>query len=275
MEPEYLQITLPNICGLIVNGTTVTYVEGSPTAKIFTPPGYSAFEEFEEKTDAALRAIEIDPNYSTDGILGFLVLDPTNLSPGAQEISVGANITLNSEYECTDPTATITYSWSGPTGNLGVTASSLTFDNVTDAYAGIYTCVVTASNPLNQSGTVSNSFTFTVIPAPEPSGVLNTGRSGASPQDLAPSYFPSLSNLPAGVTEAQLELYIPGTDTVIPYNDKLPLPFRFDSSGDCFNPGDYRTVIRIAATSEVLATVYPVAGPNKDIFWLYNPVVPS
>jgi hypothetical protein len=134
---------------------------------------------------------------------------------------------------------------------------------------------VLASNALGQTGFASDGFTLAINPAPEPSGVLNAGRSGAGPQDLAPSYFPSLSNMPAGVTEADLELYIPGTNTVIPYNNSLPAPFKFDSMGNCYNPGDYRTVIRVAETGAVLATVTPVEGPNKDIFWLYNPVVPA
>jgi hypothetical protein len=107
------------------------------------------------------------------------------------------------------------------------------------------------------------------------SGIINTSRGGASDEDLSPSYFTDLQGLPPGVGEPELEIYIPGTDTVIPYNASLPDPYKFDSMGDCYNVGDYRTVIRIAATSQVLATVTPGLEPNEDIEWTYNPVIPS
>jgi hypothetical protein len=258
-------------------GSNPVYVSGGPSADIYPGAGYTGFEEFVTPAEAAARAVEINPAYDTSLILGSLTLDPVNVSDPLETAYIGANLTLDCEYECTDPSATVTYSWSGPTGDLGVGGSSLILDNVSEAYSGIYMCTVIATNSLNQSGASGNQFliTITPAPAPQPSGVLNTGRSGAGPQDLAPSYFPSLSNMPAGVTEADLELYIPGTNTVIPYNNSLPAPFKFDSMGNCYNPGDYRTVIRVAETGAVLATVYPVAGPNKDIFWLYNPVVPA
>jgi hypothetical protein len=267
-------ITSPNTCGLSVIGTDIVYV-GFAGAVTFAPDTAS-FSEYLTPEDAAAAAIAINPAYDLNIIFGPLELVPVTVSDSTQAAYAGDSLTLTCEYECTDPAATVTYQWlRGETEIPGATESSLSLDNLSEVYAGTYNCQVSASNPTGQTGSASDAFTLTVNPAPEPSGVLNTGRSGLGPQDLAPSYFPSLSNLPAGVTEAQLELYIPGTDTVIPYDAGLPAPFKFDSSGNCFNPGDYRTVIRIAATSAVLATVYPVAGPNKDIFWLFNPVVPS
>jgi hypothetical protein len=226
--------------------------------------------------DAVEEALVIDPSYNTTSVLGPLEFTPVNVSDPQESATPGSAVVLNSEYSCSDPTATISYQWSFNGSDIpGSTESSLSLDNASEAYAGTYECVVSAANSLNQNGSVTTGITLTVNPAPEPSGVINTGRSGDGPQDLAPSYFASLSNMPAGVTEPQLELYIPGTDTVIPYNAELPLPYRFDSMGNCFNVGDYRTVIRVAATGDVLATVYPPEGANKDIFWLYNPVVPS
>jgi hypothetical protein len=264
----------PNICAFVTDGTNVIYAAGEGV-KFYTQTGNS-FQEFTTVEDAAQAALVIDPSYDTSGILGPLDLTPVNVTESPITAINGSEVAIDCEYECSDPAATVTYQWSlNGTEIPGAQESTLDLSNVSEAYAGDYTCTVSATNAQGQTGTATGTFTLTVIPAPKPSGVINTGRSGAGPQDLAPSYFPSLSNMPAGVTEADLELYIPGTNTVIPYSNSLPAPFKFDSMGNCYNPGDYRTVIRVAATGAVLATVYPVAGPNKDIFWLYNPVVPS
>jgi hypothetical protein len=91
---------------------------------------------------------------------------------------------------------------------------------------------------------------------------------------MTPAYFTDLTNMPPGVGEPELEIYIPGTDTVIPYNAGLPDPYRFDSAGNCYNTGDYRTTIRVAATGQVLSTVTPAAGPAVPIAWTYNPTIP-
>jgi hypothetical protein len=108
----------------------------------------------------------------------------------------------------------------------------------------------------------------------QPSGTLVVGRDGAGPDDMTPAYFTDLTNMPPGVGEPELEIYIPGTDTVIPYNASLPDPYRFDSMGNCYNTGDYRTTIRVAATGQVLSTVTPAAGPAVPIAWTYNPTIP-
>jgi len=108
----------------------------------------------------------------------------------------------------------------------------------------------------------------------QPSGTLVVGRDGAGPDDMTPAYFTDLTNMPPGVGEPELEIYIPGTDTVIPYDAGLPDPYRFDSAGNCYNTGDYRTTIRVAATGQVLSTVTPAAGPAVPIAWTYNPTIP-
>lgn len=109
----------------------------------------------------------------------------------------------------------------------------------------------------------------------KPYGVFVSGRGGAGPRDMNPSYFSALNNLPPGVGEAQLEIYIPGTNTVIPYDAGLPSPYFFDSAGNCYTGTDYRTTFRIAATGQVLGTVIPAFGANVPIPWTYNPVIPS
>lgn len=99
-----------------------------------------------------------------------------------------------------------------------------------------------------------------------PVGVLNTGRGGpgqAGPEDLNPSYLTSLSL--AGYTAADLELYVPGTSTVIPYNPGLPSPYEFDSFGVCFAVGDYTMQVRVASTDMVLGTMVVPEGANTDV----------
>ena len=107
-----------------------------------------------------------------------------------------------------------------------------------------------------------------------PYGTFVSGRGGAGPLDMQPSYFTVLENLPPGVGEPELEIYIPGTDTVIPYDGDLPEPYKFDSMGNCYTGTDYRTVIRVAATGQVLTTVRPALGPAVPIEWTYNPNIP-
>jgi hypothetical protein len=109
----------------------------------------------------------------------------------------------------------------------------------------------------------------------QPYGIFVSGRGGAGPRDMNPSYFSALNNLPPGVGEAQLEIYIPGTDTVIPYDAGLPSPYFFDSAGNCYTGTDYRTTFRIAATGQVLGTVIPAFGANVPIPWTYDPVIPA
>lgn len=111
----------------------------------------------------------------------------------------------------------------------------------------------------------------------KPYGVINTGRGGpgqAGPRDLNLSYFTEINDLP-GFTQADLELYVPGTDTVISYTDSLPEPFHFDSAGNCFNTNDWRLVIRYAGGGAVISTITVPQGANVDVPWVYNPVIPS
>jgi hypothetical protein len=109
----------------------------------------------------------------------------------------------------------------------------------------------------------------------QPSGVISTGRgAGLGPNDLNLSYFVSLADMP-GYTQADLELYVPGTDTVIPYNPELPDPYTFDSAGDCFSTNDYRLVIRYAGGGAVLSTITVPEGDNVNVPWTYNPVIPA
>jgi hypothetical protein len=111
----------------------------------------------------------------------------------------------------------------------------------------------------------------------QPSGVINTGRGGtgqAGPQDLNLSYFVSLDNMP-GYTQADLELYVPGTDTVIPYDPELPAPYTFDSAGECFAPDDYILVVRYAGGGPNITWIDVAEGNNANVEWEYRPNIPG
>jgi hypothetical protein len=99
-----------------------------------------------------------------------------------------------------------------------------------------------------------------------PIGVLSAGRGGPGqlgPEDLNPSYLVSLSL--SGYSASELELFVPGTGTVISYDGGLPSPYEFDSSGDCFAVDDYVLQVRVAATGFVLGTLTVPEGANTDV----------
>ena len=97
-----------------------------------------------------------------------------------------------------------------------------------------------------------------------PGGVLFTGRgAGLGPQDLNVSYYTAFNSV--SMAESETELYVPSTDTVIPYGSGGP--GQFDSMGNCFNlGGPYVIQIREAATSMVIAEFeVPLAPAGVDV----------
>ena len=97
----------------------------------------------------------------------------------------------------------------------------------------------------------------------KPTGLLFTGRgAGLGPEDLNVSYYTAFNSV--SMTEAETELYVPGTATTIAYGSGGP--GQFDSFGNCFNPGDYLMQIREAATSMVIAEFEcPLAPAGEDV----------
>jgi hypothetical protein len=69
------------------------------------------------------------------------------------------------------------------------------------------------------------------------------------------------------MTEAETELYIPGTSTVIPYvTDPETGLGTFDSAGNCFTTGNYLVQIREVSTGIVIASFEcPLAPANEDV----------
>jgi len=98
-----------------------------------------------------------------------------------------------------------------------------------------------------------------------PTGILSTGRGGDGdgPLDLNNSFYTEFNS--TSLTEADTELYVPGTSTVITYG--AVVPNGFTSNGDCFVLGDYRVQIREVATGMVISEfVCPLAVEhNEDV----------
>ena len=95
-----------------------------------------------------------------------------------------------------------------------------------------------------------------------PTGILSTGRGSSGPLDLNVSEYTEFNS--TTLTEADTELYIPGTSTVINYGEFVPN--KFDSAGNCFLLGNYLVQIREVATSLVLAEFEcPLNAENVDI----------
>jgi hypothetical protein len=165
MSDTYLQLTPPNTCALIYAGTKITYVATEYSAKIWPFDGYTDFEQFVLPEDAAVRALEIDPDFDTTCILGPLTLNPVNVSNPQEEAVSGYDLTLYSEYSC--PDSILTYQWIDANGEdlPGETANSITFSNISRDEAGIYACNVTAVNVKGQRGNYQSAFTVIVVPA--------------------------------------------------------------------------------------------------------------
>ena len=96
----------------------------------------------------------------------------------------------------------------------------------------------------------------------KPTGVLFTGRgSGLGPQDLNVSYYTEFNSV--SMTEAETELYVSSTATVIPYGSGGPNAF--DSMGNAFNPGGpYTMQIRETATGMVIAEIEVPLNPTGE-----------
>lgn len=164
---QYLQITPPNTCALLssADGSQILYTTSVAPAKIWPAAGLINFEQFTTSEAALARALELNPSWITNPILGPLTLDPVNVSPSEVSAYAGDSLTLNCEYSCGD--CVVTYEWLNPGGLPipGATSSSLTLSNLTEKLDGVYTCNASASNEKGQTGSASGSFKVTVYPA--------------------------------------------------------------------------------------------------------------
>ena len=235
---------------------------------------YQGFYPVVETTSTANTGLYlVTPVYTVDGEVADQTWTTTPLplpqakSNGTSEVKATANQEI----------ATIIAVSGYSAETLAAAGAALEIDRPATYQTVIAEQQVVSDNLAVQVEAIANATSVDEIDSiiEQPSGIFVSGRGGAGPLDMNPSYFSELTNLPPGVGEAQLEIYIPGTDTVIPYDAGLPSPYFFDSAGNCYTGTDYRTTFRVAATGQVLGTVTPAFGANVPIPWTYNPVIPS
>lgn len=131
------------------------------------------------------------------------------------------------------------------------------FQDILDAM-GVVSDQLDADLTLIDSATTVDEINNIVNP---PYGTLFTGRgSGLGPEDLNVSYYTAFNSV--SMTEAETELYVPGTATTIAYGSGGP--GSFDSFGNCFNPGDYLMQIRETATGRVIAEFEVPLNPSGE-----------
>ena len=233
----------------------------------------SFYPVVETPIDADTGLYIATPNYTIDGEIADQTWTYTpRLLLTAQNYATG-EVKATANQEISDIVAISGYS----AETLSAAGAALEVDRPATYQTVIAEQQVVSDNLAVQVEAIANATTVDEVNSvvTPPYGIFVSGRGGAGPLDMNPSYFSALNNLPPGIGEAQLEIYIPGTDTVIPYDAGLPSPYFFDSAGNCYTGTDYRTTFRIAATGQVLGTVTPDFGANEPIPWTYNPVIPS
>lgn len=128
--------------------------------------------------------------------------------------------------------------------------------------------VAAAIVEINSFTTVEDLYSFdpASLPyKPSASGFILTGRgAGLGPEDLNLSYYTVFTS--SSLSESETELYVPGTDTVIPYtiDPEIHDGGFFDSAGNCFNPGDYLIQIRQVPNGLVLSEFEVPLNPASE-----------
>jgi hypothetical protein len=156
-------ITPPNTCCLTYQTNSIVFVQN------WTDPIEVAddvtFEEFLTPDDALARAKGLDPNYDSNIILGPLELTPVSYSDLDPVVSKDDDVTMYIEVTCSDPAATITYTWYDPEGQIipGATTGTYTILQVKESDAGKYICQVAAENEKGQTGGLGPVFNLTVL----------------------------------------------------------------------------------------------------------------
>jgi len=235
---------------------------------------YQSFYPVVETTPTANTGLYIfTPVYTIDGEIAnqTWTYTPRPL-PTAQNYATG-EVKTTANKEISNIAAISGYS----AETLAAAGAALEVDRPATYQTVIAAQQVVSDNLAVQVEAIANATTVDEVNSvvTPPYGIFVSGRGGAGPLDMQPSYFSELNNLPPGIGEPEIEIYIPGTDTVIPYDAGLPAPYKYDSLGNCYTGTDYRTTFRVAATGQVLGTVTPAFGANVPIPWTYNPVIPS
>ena len=224
------------------------YSESVAPALIFASDT-ATFTEYLTPNDALAAALLLDPSYDPDIILGPLYLTPVNISAGEQTVDLGVTVTLNSEYTCSDPAATLTYSWKDPDGNViaGATSDSYTTPGITEFTNGVYTSVAVATNSAGQTSYdyVNN---FSVNPT-LPRGQFTLTRSG---NNLTNGLFSFLS----GFSASSATIEVPSSSLTISYD---PVD-GFKTTGSPLLAVDQAAELFVNGSYVKSFTIHPVDG---------------
>ena len=200
------------------------------------------------------------PNYTIDGEIAdqTWTYTPRPL-PTAQNYAT-AEVKATANQEISDIVAISGYS----AETLSAAGAALEVDRPATYQTVIAEQQVVSDNLAVQVGAIAAATTVDEINniVNPPTGILSTGRGSAGPLDLNVSEYTEFNS--TTLTEAETELYIPGTSTVINYGEFVPN--KFDSAGDCFLLGNYLVQIREVATSQVIAEFEcPLNAGNVDV----------
>lgn len=261
---------------------------------------YVSNSVFTSLTDAFTAATAIDPNYPGEFAYGDLEIEPDyDVEQVNIRAAIGDPVTIPANYTSQTAGVTYTYKWykevsvgqtlfdnyaSRDFGSIlirGATSSSLS-GTVSDGMYGKYHAEVTAYDSSTNRTTTERTRTVELKPIPAILkstdvlggasfyGFISTGRGGGATasngvNDLNATYI-YLND--STYTVDELELYIPTTNSVVPYDSGLSSPFQFDPPGIVFDDTGYEMQIRVAATGVVLHTVeVPKTRNNRFFVW--------
>lgn len=269
------------------------------TAEVDTA-SYVSSTAYQDLIDAFNAAVAIDPDYPGEFAYGPLELEPDyDVEQVEVRAATGDPVTLPANYTSQTAGVTYTYKWykevsvgqtlfdnyaSRDSGSIlirGATSSSLS-GTVSDGMYGKYHAEVTGYDSSTNRTTTEQTGTVELKPIPAILkstdvlggvsfyGFISTGRGGGATasngeNDLNSTYI-YLND--STYTVAELELYIPTTNSVVSYDAGLSAPFQFDPAGIVFDDTGYGMQIRVAATGVVLHTVeVPETRNNQFFVW--------
>jgi len=246
MEQEYIAIDLST--GLLIAPLYPGYTL-EENALLWNPDGTAPY--------AGFLYSDFDPacyNFTlaftlVDGVVGF------DLSVAKVQASKAEQI----RFTGLEVDATVGYS----TNQLASQGSLATMDRLPEMQAVLDAVNVLAVDLSANLAAIAAATTVDEINniVNPPTGIIAIGRGyNVSPLDLNNSFYSQFNSV--SLTQADTELYVPGSSTVIPYGS---IPGGFDSIGDCFAFGNYLIQIRETATSMVIAEFECPLGANQDI----------
>lgn len=167
---KFFVLESPNFCGLTYDSERSVlgaYVEAVPGAEVGAPDNFDEFFQFASKDACFEKALSIDPSYSKNNIYGPLNPQLVDSSPQQVVGTVNQAVTLFCEFSVPESGVTFSYQWKDPQGSDIPTATSniFTFTPKSEAFAGDYTCVVTASGDHNWTGITSFICNVKLTPA--------------------------------------------------------------------------------------------------------------